>query len=106
MKVKVKCQICDNFFMGGYAAKYCPACKKTKNLKQRFCTLCGADITGQPSKKMCKECSLSIRGGKKLAREQAKNKKTLAETVKELEKYNSRHGTNYSYGQAVQRGII
>ena len=94
--------------MGGRInAKYCPACKKTKHLKQRFCGLCGANITGQPGKKMCRECSLSIRGGKKkLTAEQVKNKKTLTETVKELEKYNRRHGTNYSYGQAVRRGII
>lgn len=30
----------------------------------------------------------------------------LRRAVLDLENYNREHGTNYSYGQAVQRGII
>ena len=91
MKTEMICVECGSGFTGGPQSKYCPACKKLKKTISRR----------EERKRRKAERQLEER------RKKLKSKgDKLRRDVLELERYNRKHGTNYSYGQAAARGII
>lgn len=91
MKTEMVCINCGSGFVGGVQSKYCPACKRLKKTASRR----------EERKRRKAEKQLEERAARKRCKTD-----TVRAAVKTVEKYNRKHGTNYSYGQAVQRGII
>ncbi len=125
MKVEMICKDCGKGFIGGWNARYCPACKKERRKQrqrsEKYCKKCGKDISGTTAKKLCPECKkekLIETSRNNYAQQKAdltftaetSRKKlkgsSLSDAVALVESYNRIHGTNYSYGQAARRGII
>lgn len=91
MKVEMVCTNCGSGFIGGPGSKFCPACKKLRKTASRR-----EERKRRKAARQLEERRIRLQGkGDKLRR-----------AVLDLENYNRKHGTNYSYGQAVQKGII
>lgn len=91
MKTEMVCTNCGSGFIGGPGAKFCPACKKLKKTISRR-----EERKRRKAVRQLEERRIILKG---------KGDK-LRNAVLDLEKYNRKHGTNYSYGQAVRRRII
>lgn len=91
MKVEMVCTNCGSGFIGGPGSKFCPECKKLRKTASRR-----EERKRLKASQRLEERRIILKGkGDKLRRD-----------VLELENYNRKHGTNYSYGQAVRKGII
>lgn len=129
MKKEMVCTSCGAVYIGGPSSKFCPACSaersRMRRRKKKICIVCGKDITGTLAQKYCPACALSKKQEKKKAEyaqmkadlgfsaekpvQEQKHKMKgsgLSDAVALLESYNRINNTNYSYGQAVRRGII
>ncbi len=83
----------------------CPRCKSTSFEKTKIshCHCCGAKLTDAQTEYCSQECKIK---GEKLWKTEIKRKKILSDNplyklVREVESYNKRNGTSYSYGQYV-----
>ena len=83
----------------------CPHCKANtfKEVKISHCHCCGAKLNENQIDYCSEECKLR---GEKLWKKEVKRKKLLADSnlyklVREVELYNRRNKTSYSYGQYV-----
>ena len=83
----------------------CPKCKSTcfEKVKIKHCHCCGAKLNKTQTDYCSEECKLL---GDKLWKMEIKRKKLLSDTplfklVREVEIYNKRNNTSYSYGQYV-----
>lgn len=69
---------------------------ETKQQNEWLCVHCG--IPTKKGRLMCRKCQ-EIAMGVQQKKEEPKKRKTLADIVNDIERYNSEHGTRYSYGQ-------
>lgn len=83
----------------------CPVCNSCdfEEKPVYYCSCCGAKL-GQGKTDYCSEACKSK--GEKLWQKELKRKKLLSDSslyslVREVEKYNHKNGTKYSYGQYV-----
>ena len=80
----------------------CPNCKSTNfsKIKIRYCRFCGRKLKANMSEYCTKECKMR---GDIMWREQARRKNlyesnSLVAVTRELESYNRKNHTNYTYG--------
>ena len=83
----------------------CPICKSTnfEEKKIYYCNCCGAKLFDNKTDYCSEACKIK---GEKLWAKELQRKKLLTDSpvyslVREVESYNRKNGTNYSYGQYV-----
>ncbi len=87
------------------AFSLCPFCKSTdfEEIAVSHCRCCGARIINKPNGFCSDKCRNQF---EKLHRAEYKRKKELGDSpiyllLREVDAYNKKHGTKYSYGQYV-----
>lgn len=83
----------------------CPTCKSTDFAESNLhhCRCCGAKLSSDKTEYCSEFCKIK---GEKLWEKEVKRKKLLSDSplfrlVREVDNYNSKHKTKYSYGQYV-----
>lgn len=117
------CKFCgEQFTPGKNCSKYCSEeCRKAyyakstrQKLPERECPVCGKMFRPRTynrvyCSKQCRQRSWTFVGmyeEKKPADKAKKRQTSLRRTMARVIIYNEQHGTNYSYGQAVAKGIV
>jgi predicted nucleic acid-binding Zn ribbon protein len=94
--------ICDGVMLDGILHEKCQHCylRDIKNAT-KVCIVCGKEfISTNPKATMCSdECREKRKNSLKAGRKHNKKKKTLDETLKELDEYNRTHDTYLTYGK-------